>query len=254
MHLNQAYILRAYLFDGTLVAEKRFHSLPIRIGRNDLNDFKVPQTRVSSFHAVLEPLNHQLCVRDLSSMNGVYVRDANSGASQRIAPNVPVNLALHGNEFYVGPQVQVSLQAVMLDEPLSSRDGMPGDGAVLGNAEMLAAPGFQAVAPRQLAEAPAVAPPRPTSAPPPPAAGMAGPQSPDLAHPWGRYGAPPSVGPYAADARPAGATPRAREGGQETAFFSNYALEALALQGLHERDQTGTEDEKGAPSLYRSLA
>jgi type VI secretion system protein ImpI len=63
---------------------------------------------------------------------------------------------------------------------------------------------------------------------------MAGPQSPDLAHPWGRYGAPPSVGPYAADARPAGATPRAREGGQETAFFSNYALEALALQGLHE--------------------
>lgn len=238
--MHTAYILRAHLFDGTLVTEKRFGGLPIRIGRNPLNDFKIPQARVSSFHAVLEPSNHVLCVRDLGSMNGVHVRQGQA-QTVRIQPNTLVDLAQHGNEFFVGPQVQVSVQTVALDEPLSLREGSASDGAVLGNAQMLMAPGYDPAAgdapfPQQ---PPPVAPPKPTSAPPPPGFGVAGPPLPAHVPPWGPHGAPPSM-PFN---QPAGGGPgpphgptgsQASEVSAETGHFSHYALEALALQGLHE--------------------
>jgi type VI secretion system protein ImpI len=241
--VNTAYILRAYLFDGTLVKEQRFGSLPVRVGRNTLNDFQVPQARVSSFHAVLEPINGRVCVRDLGSMNGILVRDPGTLSSIRISPNAPIDLASYGSEFFLGPQVQVSLQTVQLDQPLSSREGSPSDGAVLGNAQMLMAPGFQPVQPYASFphEPPPVVPPRPTSAPPP----AGSPQLPSgvpqgagygYGYPPQGYGAgPPATGHVRGGLPPQGpAVSRGGEVPKETGYFSSFSLEALALQGLHE--------------------
>ncbi len=54
--MPKGYTLRAYLFDGTLIHERSFAALPVRLGRNSLNDFQISQALISGFHAVLEPL------------------------------------------------------------------------------------------------------------------------------------------------------------------------------------------------------
>ena len=61
--MNKAYILRAYLFDGTLIHERRYAALPVRIGRNALNDFQISQMLVSGFHAMVEPADNRRMAR-----------------------------------------------------------------------------------------------------------------------------------------------------------------------------------------------
>jgi pSer/pThr/pTyr-binding forkhead associated (FHA) protein len=70
----QAFILNMYATDDSHLGQRKFSGLPIRVGRNALNDWQVEQTFVSDFHARIEEVDGQLAVRDLNSKNGVYVR------------------------------------------------------------------------------------------------------------------------------------------------------------------------------------
>ena len=232
--MNQAYILRAYLFDGTLVLERRYAALPIRIGRNALNDFQITQMLVSGFHAMIEPADGKLLVRDLGSKNGVLIRHMKTGGAVRVEMHAAVDLAALGYEFFLGPQVQVRVQ-VVAGEPEEQRPPTAGDGVVLGNAQMLKAPGFDASAlpPHRV---PAGAPPhRPTLEPPP---GLeAAPPPP----PRNSYEPPPLPLPAAHAGGPSlqpGSRLSSRGGDRNvpiaTGHFGSLALETLALQGLHE--------------------
>lgn len=54
-----------------------FTQLPIRIGRDEKNDFVLSDESVSAEHAVIEydPHLKAICIRDLDSLNGVYVQN-----------------------------------------------------------------------------------------------------------------------------------------------------------------------------------
>lgn len=236
--MNKAYILRAYLFDGTLIHERRFAALPIRIGRNALNDFSINQMLVSGFHAMLEPADSKIMVRDLGSKNGVLIRHMKTGGAVRVETHAAVDLAALGYEFFLGPQVQVRVQVVAA-EAEEERPPTASDGVVLGNAQMLKAPGFEPsplpphrvpLAPpghRPTLEPPAV----PEGAPPYP---IPAPRSSYEPPPLGPMGSPaggPSLPPVS---RMASARGSERSVPLATAHFGSLALETLALQGLHE--------------------
>ena len=55
---------------NSVLVDKTFSRLPVRIGRNELNDLCVSNGYVSSFHAVLDVQGGNLVVRDLGSTNG----------------------------------------------------------------------------------------------------------------------------------------------------------------------------------------
>jgi len=84
--------------------------LPIRIGRNPLNDCQVSQNFISDFHAIIEEVSGRISVRDLNSKNGVFVRTSKSGAPTRVASQAPVDLAAYDYEFFVGPFLRVKLE------------------------------------------------------------------------------------------------------------------------------------------------
>jgi type VI secretion system protein ImpI len=111
--------------------ERQFAALPIRIGRNPLNDCPVPQPFVSHFHARIEELDGKICVRDLNSKNGVLLR-----TGERIPPQTPVDLATCGHEFWIGPFMRVKLDFIELSGLPAQRPDKP-SGAVLGNRTML---------------------------------------------------------------------------------------------------------------------
>jgi type VI secretion system protein ImpI len=68
-----------------------FARLPVRIGRNPLNDLQLTEPFISQFHAVIEvDPNGQLALRDLGSRNGTMI------AGQRVPPNE--RLGLGGSE------------------------------------------------------------------------------------------------------------------------------------------------------------
>ncbi len=64
-----------------VVSDKTFARLPVRIGRNELNDLAVSNGYISQFHAVLDAEGGRFVVRDLGSTNGTLF------GTQRIAPN-----------------------------------------------------------------------------------------------------------------------------------------------------------------------
>ena len=47
--------------------------LPCRIGRGNDNDVRLPNPTVSTFHALIQPLDDGLAVKDLASRNGTFV-------------------------------------------------------------------------------------------------------------------------------------------------------------------------------------
>lgn len=77
------------------VFDRVFPRLPVRIGRNALNDLLLEQNFVSQFHAVLEIQDGQLALRDLGSTNGTLLKGG------RVPPNQSVFLAHHGFEFAI---------------------------------------------------------------------------------------------------------------------------------------------------------
>ncbi|HEY6725532.1 MAG TPA: type VI secretion system-associated FHA domain protein [Polyangiaceae bacterium] len=235
--MNKAYILRAYLFDGTLIHERRFAALPIRIGRNALNDFSINQMLVSGFHAMLEPADTKVLVRDLGSKNGVLIRHMKTGGAVRVETHAAVDLAALGFEFFLGPQVQVRVQVVAGDAE-EQRPPTASDGVVLGNAQMLKAPGFEP-SPLPPHRVPLAAPAhRPTIEPP--AVPEGGPGYP-IPAPRGSY-EPPPLGPAGGRASGPSLPPESRMTSARgersvplaTGHFGSLALETLALQGLHE--------------------
>ena len=97
------------------MGERRANALPIRIGRNPLNDCQVSQNFISDFHAIVEEVSGRISVRDLNSKNGVFVRTSKSGAPSRIAAQAAVDLAAHDYEFFVGPFLRITLEIVESD-------------------------------------------------------------------------------------------------------------------------------------------
>ena len=77
------------------VFDRVFPRLPVRIGRNALNDLVLEHNFVSQFHAVLEIQDGQLALRDLGSTNGTLLKGG------RVPPNQSVFLAHHGFEFAI---------------------------------------------------------------------------------------------------------------------------------------------------------
>lgn len=53
----------------------RFRKVPVRVGRNEMNDLHLPVGIVSQFHAVIDVVDGQIALRDLGSTNGSIVAD-----------------------------------------------------------------------------------------------------------------------------------------------------------------------------------
>lgn len=70
--------------------------LPVRIGRNPLNDVQIDAGFVSQFHAVIEADGDRLYLRDLGSRNGTHLRQGHA-----VPPHQPVELSQYGNEFAI---------------------------------------------------------------------------------------------------------------------------------------------------------
>jgi type VI secretion system protein ImpI len=206
--------------------------LPIRIGRNELNDFPLPFHIVSAFHARIEDLDGVIGIVDLNSKNGSFVRSAD-GRLQRLPAGQHVDIAPFGNEFLLGPNVVVRVQVI---EGRQAERAF--SGSVLGNRQMLDAnrPPSQRPPPGGSYPAPGGSYPAPGGSYPPPGAlpslkpiqplpsidGSRGGRIPPNADPgWGR--APQPVPAYAQP-------PPAGRGTQQF----NVGLADLALTGLRE--------------------
>lgn len=266
-----AFVLSAYGLDGKPieVGKNRFTALPIRIGRNGLNDFTIGHGFVSSFHARIEEVEGKICVRDLSSRNGIHVQPGPNLAPLRVAPQTPIDLSQHAFQFFLGPYLRVAIEFVPILSEIEQRSSAA-VGSVLGNPAMLLQagpsapphpnpqpmPGWPAAAPTPAPHPPNAAVPPPFGAPgptgPPPAhlpplAGFGSPSgypgqppmgSPGLAGPAGIPGfpgAPPGSGQPAQPWQPVDAPQRAAgRNSKSTEFFGNMGIETLALQGLRE--------------------
>ena len=164
------FVLRAFGPDGRLlsVEKSRFPHVPIRIGRNPLNDFSVQDGLISGFHARIEDDHGRICIRDLGSTNGVYLPSAPGKSPVRIEPNVSVDLGPSKLWFFLAWHIRVQLEVVDQQAPLR---GAHANGAVLGNPSMIALPGLRSGAPG----------PRGASEPPGRAVAQAGKSSANLA-------------------------------------------------------------------------
>ena len=251
--MTTTFVLHALRMDDSPFpcGRSRFAALPIRIGRNALNDFHVAQGFVSDFHARIEEVQGKICIRDLSSKNGIYVH-AEQQVPARIPPQTPIDLGPYGFQFYLGPQLRIQLQFVQTERPF--RDSVF-QGSVLGNPDMLHQSGsnpiVQGFGPSAGA-LPAASWPLPAPAPAAagyaPGGGYASPGAPPLPPlgsgaqaPGQSYPPQPAAPGYAAHPgdpaaqgwsqapQPAAAAYISKK----TAHFS-IGVEALALQGLRE--------------------
>jgi predicted component of type VI protein secretion system len=128
---SKGFILNVYELDLTPVAEC-VSELPVRIGRSSLNDVCVAHRLVSEFHARVEAVDRKLCVRDLSSKNGVLVEAVGSDGAVRIAAQTPVDLEPYGFEFLLSPLLRVRVRPAN-GRALSSVRHSQALGSVLGN-------------------------------------------------------------------------------------------------------------------------
>ena len=137
--VGTVFLLRATTFSGASICERRVWSLPIRIGRNALNDFQLLHERVAEFHALVEDSGGKLCVRDINSQYGVWVRFAPHAPPSRIPPQQLVDLAACGFQFLVGGAAVVSLGFEQGSE--TAPRPVNRVGSVLGNQQLLRGPG-----------------------------------------------------------------------------------------------------------------
>ena len=101
------------------VFDRVFPRLPVRIGRNALNDLLLEHNFVSQFHAVLEIQEGQLALRDLGSTNGTLLKGG------RVPPNQIVFLAHHGFEFAILNLVFRVYTPASVDAPAPSAPQRP---------------------------------------------------------------------------------------------------------------------------------
>jgi hypothetical protein len=111
----RGFILHLQTLDNSPIGERRAAALPIRIGRNPLNDCQVSQNFISDFHAIIEEVSGRISVRDLNSKNGIFVRTAKSGTPTRVASQAAVDLAAYDFEFFVGPFLRIKVEFVESD-------------------------------------------------------------------------------------------------------------------------------------------
>ncbi len=132
--VNHGFVLRAYNLDGTLLKERSFSGLPIRIGRNALNDFQLDSKTASNFHARIDYEHGRVRVYDLNSTNGVFTRIPDQRPAERVGEQ--------GAEI-AGPEIQIILGAQLwlslypAAKPVNERPAVRG--SVLGNPAMLGA-------------------------------------------------------------------------------------------------------------------
>ncbi len=138
MSAAKGFLLNVYEHDMTPMGE-RLLQLPIRIGRSSLNDVCVSHRLVSEFHARIEEVDGRLCVRDLSSKNGVLVEAVGSGGAARVAAQAPVDLEPYGYEFLLSPLLRVRLRPAAGHEVAGARHSQA-VGSVLGNGGFLVSP------------------------------------------------------------------------------------------------------------------
>lgn len=206
------FVLSASTLNGERIAEpKRLTALPIRIGRNGLNDFVVSHGVVSSFHARIDDVEGRLCITDLNSKNGVRL-PIGSSVPQPIPPNQPCDLQPSGFQFFLGVHVHVQLVFEQSQQPLEHRGPMSYTGHVVGNASML----FETPPPHGSGP----------SLPPPPVGPLSGHGAPQAGH-------PPFGGDAARGMAPA-FLPVQPGGRAATGFLQGLSAEAMALQGLRE--------------------
>lgn len=130
MAAAKGFIVSVYDLDLAQLGE-RVLPLPIRIGRSTLNDVCVSHRLVSEFHARIEEVDGRLCVRDLSSKNGVLVEMVGAEGAARVAAQTPIDLEPYGYEFLLSPLLRVRVRPATGREPLGVRHSQA-LGSVLG--------------------------------------------------------------------------------------------------------------------------
>jgi predicted component of type VI protein secretion system len=203
--------------DGAVQGERVAFGLPVRIGRNALNDCQILHGFVSDFHAALEFVNGRLAVRDLQSRNGVQ-----TPAGEAIGRNGPFDITATGNTFVIGQFVTVHVDMFERPDDLGARFSNT-NGAILGNRAVLeSAPNARDQNRRPSAAPPGAPPgawPVPVNAQPPV-------QSP--------YGPPPQPMPMPMGPRPAPAMTPGGGGVSRSTQHLSMSIAALALVGLRE--------------------
>ena len=106
--------------------------MPVRMGRNAINDCALGHPFISDFHAVLDLVDDQLCVRDLNSRNGVYDRNM-----VRLPAGRSVPLSALGHTFVIGRTVEVWVETFEESRDIGQR-ASSFHGAVLGNRAAMA--------------------------------------------------------------------------------------------------------------------
>jgi type VI secretion system protein ImpI len=223
--VTHVFVLSAFELTGAAIGEpKRLSALPIRIGRNGLNDFVLNHVVVSSFHARIEDVEGRLCVTDLNSKNGVWLRSGRQLPSQ-IQPNMPVDLQPSGFEFYFGAHVVVRLTFERAEDQ-DPRSVQRFTGHIVGNPSAMGTPSPGAM--------PGVAMPvmRAPASPPPPVGPSGMPPA------LGQIPAPALGGFQVAQSFP-GVEPAPLPGGPghertATAALPTLSAETMALLGLKE--------------------
>jgi hypothetical protein len=119
--------------DGAVQGERVVSQMPVRLGRNLMNDCPIAHPFVSEFHAIIDVVNGQLCVRDLNSRNGIYGQDF-----ARIAAGVPVPLASLGNAFILARALEVTVETFEQNSNVGQRASNV-NGSILGNQAALEA-------------------------------------------------------------------------------------------------------------------
>jgi type VI secretion system protein ImpI len=104
--------------NNAVLVDKSFARLPVRIGRNELNDLAVSNGYISQFHAVLDLDGGRLVVRDLGSTNGTLF------GGQRIPPNeaTPIpeeGFAIMALRFQLTKMESVTAPAVSNRKPMA---------------------------------------------------------------------------------------------------------------------------------------
>ena len=207
------------------LTRRRFTTLPIRIGRNALNDCPIVHAHVSNFHARIDDVGGNLCVEDLDSKNGVLFEVPGSLTLRPIPRRQPVELAATGFHFYLGPEVKISVSFETLKDPVDQRLATSFSGSVLGNRSALFGPSIA-----------------PSSSVPSPQPGAAGAQG-DALNPYFPATPQPMPSPWAGQ-------PNAAAGrrGPSTQFFTDLGPEYLAFQGLREITQPLVPSAKPDPT------
>lgn len=233
------FVLRAFSLSGELMAEpKRLTALPIRIGRNPLNDFVVGHGGVSSFHARIEDVEGRLCVIDLGSKNGVLL--VGGGPASALVPHQPQDLQPSGFQFFLGANVRCQIAFEEQHEALEQRGPSIFRGLVVGNASMMLEP--TPSHPPPAARVPSAPPPGPVGFAPPAPGAFGAPSAVPLAALGHSSSPPPMPAPFPASAfQSAAVAAQPLPGGASgpggraaTGFLQGLSDEAMALQGLRE--------------------